>query len=92
MAYEWDPDKARANLIKHYIRFADGVIALEDERALTIRDISSEEEERWVTLGMDAYGRVLVVVYTWRAETIRLISARLATQRERRQYEQGSKT
>ena len=92
MSYEWDPDKARANLIKHYIRFADGVIALEDERALTIRDVSSEEEERWVTLGMDAYGRVLVVVYTWRAETIRLISARLATQRERRQYEQGSKT
>jgi uncharacterized DUF497 family protein len=92
MSYEWDPDKARANLIKHYIRFADGVIALEDERALTIRDISSEEEERWVTLGMDAYGRVLVVVYTWRAETIRLISARLATQHERRQYEQGSKT
>ena len=92
MSYEWDSDKARANLIKHYIRFADAVIALEDERALTIRDISSEEEERWVTLGMDAYGRVLVVVYTWRAETIRLISARLATQRERRQYEQGSKT
>ena len=92
MSYEWDPDKARANLIKHYIRFADAVIALEDERALTIRDISSEEEERWVPLGMDAYGRILVVVYTWRAETMRLISARLATQRERRQYEQGSKT
>jgi uncharacterized protein len=92
MSYEWDLDKARANLIKHYIRFADGVIALEDERALTIRDISSEEEERWVTLGMDAHGRILVVVYTWRSETIRLISARLATQRERRQYEQGSKT
>jgi uncharacterized protein len=92
MSYEWDPDKARANLVKHYIRFADAVIALEDERALTIRDIFSEEEERWVTLGMDAYGRILVVVYTWRAETIRLISARLATQHERRQYEQGGKT
>lgn len=92
MDYEWDPDKARANLIKHYIRFADAVIALEDERALTIRDISCEQEERWVTLGMDAYGRVLVVVYTWRSEAIRLISARPATQRERRQYEQGSKT
>ena len=91
MSYEWDPDKAQANLIKHYIRFADAVIALEDELALTIRD-SSSEEERWVTLGMDAYGRILVVVYTWRAETIRLISARLATQRERRQYEQGSTT
>jgi uncharacterized protein len=92
MTYEWDPDKATANLIKHSIRFADAVIALEDERGLTIRDIYSEEEERWVTVGMDAFGRVLVVVYTWRAETIRLISARLATQRERRQYEQGSKT
>jgi uncharacterized protein len=89
MSYEWDRHKAKANLVKHYIRFADAVIALEDERALTVRDISSEEEERWVTLGMDAYGRILVVVYTWRAETIRLISARLATQHERRQYEQG---
>jgi uncharacterized DUF497 family protein len=68
------------------------VIALEDERALTIRDISCEQEERWVTLGMDAYGSVLVVVYTWRSEAIRLILARPAAQRERRQYEQGSKT
>ena len=89
MAYEWDPEKAKANLLKHYIRFADAVIALEDERALTIRDIYSEEEERWVTLGMDAFGRILTVVYTWRADNIRLISARLATARERRQYEKS---
>jgi uncharacterized protein len=89
MAYEWDPDKAKANLLTHHIRFADAVIALEDERALTIRDVYSEQEERWVTLGMDAFGRVLVVVYTWRAENIRLISARLATPRERRQYEKS---
>jgi len=60
MSYEWDPYKAKANLIKHYVRFAEAVIALEDERALTIRDVDSEEEERWVTLGMDAFGRVLV--------------------------------
>lgn len=92
MAYEWDPDKVRANLIKHHIRFADAVIALEDERALTIPDIYFEEEERWVTLGMDAFGRLLAVVYTWRAENIRVISARPATQRERRQYEEGSKS
>lgn len=89
MAYEWDPEKAKANLLKHYIRFADAVIALEDERALTIRDIYSEEEERWVTLGMDAFGRLLTVVYPWRADNIRLISARLATARERRQYEKS---
>lgn len=55
--------------------------ALEDERALTDRDMSSEDEERWVTMGIDAEGRVLVVVYTWRGENLRLISARNATPR-----------
>ena len=92
MSYEWDPDKAKANLLKHYIRFADAVIALQDERALTIRDFYSAEEERWVTLGTDAFGRVLVVVYTWRNDNVRLISARLATRRERRQYEKSDET
>jgi uncharacterized DUF497 family protein len=92
MAYEWDSDKAKANLLKHYIRFADAVIALEDERALTIRDVYSEEEERWVTLGMDAFGRILAVVYTWRGANIRVISARLATRRERQQYEESDET
>ena len=82
MAYEWDSDKARSNLLKHYIWFADAVIVLEAERALTIRDVYSEEEERWVTLGMDAFGRIPAVVYTWRGANIRVISARLATRRE----------
>ena len=48
----------------------------------------SADEERWVTIGMDAMGRVLVVVYSWRAKNLRLISARLATRRERRMYEE----
>jgi uncharacterized DUF497 family protein len=61
---EWDPAKARANFAKHGVRFADAVIALEDDSALTIRDLSSEGEERWVTMGLDASGRLLVVVYT----------------------------
>jgi uncharacterized DUF497 family protein len=91
MAYEWDPDKARANLIKHHVRFAEAVIALEDEQAMTIREPYDEEEDRWVTLGMDAFGRILTVVYTWRGEDIRLISARLATAHERRQYEKSDK-
>jgi uncharacterized protein len=89
--FEWDPAKARANAAKHGIRFADAVIALEDDSALTIPD-SSSEEERWITLGMDAFGRILVVVYTWREERVRLISARLATPRERKQYEESPKT
>ena len=89
VGYEWDPAKARQNLRKHGVDFADAVTVLEDEAALTIRDPFSEQEQRWITLGMDALGRLLVVVYTWRGDRIRLISARPATPRERRQYEEG---
>ena len=86
MECEWDPAKARANAAKHRVHFGDAVAALEDERAVTIRDPFSDEEERWITLGQDAFGRVLVVVYLWREENVRLISARQATPRERRKY------
>lgn len=61
---------------------------LEDDLALTVRDPFSEEEEWWITLGRDALGRLLVVVYTWRGESVGLISARLATARETTQYEE----
>lgn len=86
MAYEWDAAKAHLNKEKHGIRFSDAVSALEDDRALTLRDVLSDDEERWITIGQDTLGRVVVVVYTWRANNVRLISARLATRRERRQY------
>ena len=85
MDYQWDPDKARANLQKHGISFADAVTVFSDERALTIED-DDPSEERFVTLGMDAIGRILIVVYTYREEGIRIISARNATARERKQY------
>jgi uncharacterized DUF497 family protein len=62
------------------------VTVLEHDLALTMRDPFSEEEERWITLGTDILGRLLVVVYTWRGESVRLISARLATARETTQY------
>jgi len=88
VSYEWDPAKAKTNFAKHRVRFADAMIVLEDDLALTIRDPFSEEEERWITLGRDALGRLLVVVYTWRGEGVRLISARLATARETTQYEE----
>jgi uncharacterized protein len=85
--YEWDPDKAATNLQKHGISFADAVSVFSDEFALTMAD-EVADEERFVTLGMDAFGRLLVVVYTWRGEQrIRLISARKATGPERKQYE-----
>ena len=85
--YEWDDQKAEANRVKHGIDFADATTALEDEAAVTIAD-EFADEERFITIGMDALGRLLVVVYMWcGAETIRLISARKATPHERKQYE-----
>ena len=86
--YEWDHKKAITNLRKHGIDFADAVTILDDDNALTIID-PNPEEERHVTMGMDAHGRILVVVYTWRDDNIRIFSARKATQGERNQYEEG---
>jgi len=87
VSYEWDEKKNRTNVRKHGVNFADAVFALEDDDALTMRDEDSAEEERFVTMGTDAFGRVLVVIYTWRDENIRLISARKAARRERAAYE-----
>jgi uncharacterized DUF497 family protein len=87
MISEWDARKAELNIRKHGIHFADAVTALEDDRALTMRDPFSDDEERWITLAMDALGRLLVVIYTWREDRVRLISARKATSNERSQYE-----
>lgn len=92
MSYEWDPAKARANFAKHGVHFADAVAVLEDDLALTLRDPSSEDEERWITLGKNSLGRVIVVVYTWRSDNVRLISARTATAREKSQYEEYLET
>jgi len=86
VSYEWDPAKARANFAKHGVHFADALSALEDDFALTIKDSTSEEEERWITLGTNSLGRLVVVVYTWREDNVRLISARRATVREKAQY------
>jgi uncharacterized DUF497 family protein len=86
--YEWDPKKATSNLRKHGVDFADAAIVFEDLSAVTIDD-DDPDEKRFVTIGMDVLARVLVVVYTWRVEKIRIISARNATPDERREYEEG---
>ena len=85
MDYEWDPRKAESNLRKHRVDFADAVSVFSDSLALTIQD-ESDEEARFLTLGSDLLGRVLVVAYTWRGDRLRIISARRATTRERKQY------
>lgn len=88
MNYQWDTNKAASNLRKHNVDFADAVSVFADELAITIEDKRSLEE-RFILIGLDALGRVLVVVYTWRDSEIRLISARKATRSERQQYAEG---
>jgi uncharacterized DUF497 family protein len=83
---EWDAEKAAQNLKKHRVDLADAATVLSDELAVTIRD-DSEDEERFVTIGLDAIGRVLVVAYAWPGDEPRIISARKATPSERREYE-----
>jgi uncharacterized protein len=84
--FEWDRSKARQNETTRGISFADTFGVFEDPNALTL-DRQVGGEERFVTIGMDGFGRLLVVAYTWRGETIRIISARKATRSEVRQHE-----
>jgi hypothetical protein len=86
MSYVWDPNKAQTNRRKHGVRFADAVAVFEDAYALTVPD-DYPHEERFVTLGQDAFGRVLIVVYTYRGDTTRIISAREANKHELQQYQ-----
>jgi uncharacterized protein len=83
---EFDPAKARANLRKHRVSFADAEQALRDPQAVTIEDPDAVGEQRFVTLGTDTLGRVLVVAYALRGDRVRLISARKASKGERGQY------
>lgn len=86
VAIEYDPDKAAANLRKHGVSFADAEQAMRDPHAATMEDPDAEGESRFVTLGMDALGRVLVIAWTLRRERVRLISARKASKREANGY------
>lgn len=85
--FEWDIAKAKKNQSKHGISFADTFAVFEDPNAITIESFSGDEQ-RYITIGMDAFGRILVVVYTWRGDNnIRIISARKAVRYEVKQYE-----
>jgi len=85
--FEWDPDKARVNRAKHGIELADAIEVLFDPLGLTMAD-EHADELRWVTVGFDCVGRVLVVVYSRNRGVVRLLSARQATRRERRAFEE----
>ena len=83
---EFDPDKAASNLRKHKVSFAHAEQALRDTLAFTMDDPDSDGELRLITLGMDSLGRLLIVVYTPRAERVRIISARKASRGESEHY------
>jgi uncharacterized DUF497 family protein len=86
MEFEFDPEKARSNQRKHGVSFAHAEQALRDELALTIEDPDALGEQRFVTLGMDGLGRLLVIVHTQLGDRTRLISARKASRGESEKY------
>jgi uncharacterized protein len=87
--FEWSSDKAEANYRKHGVRFGEAVDVFSDDYALAMPDNESDAgEERFIALGMGNKARLLVVVYTYRGDNIRLISVRVAEPHERKQYEE----
>ncbi len=88
MDVNWDPDKARSNFKKHGVHFSDVESARYDPCALTIENEDSEGEHRYVSIGLDAISRILLMVYAQIGDGIRLISARKAGKNERRDYEE----
>jgi uncharacterized DUF497 family protein len=92
LLFEWDPNKARRNLEIHGVSFDEASTAFKDPLSLTIRDpLHSDEEDRFILIGNSGRDRLLVVVHTERGENIRIISARKATKKERKQYEENGK-
>lgn len=91
LTFEWDDKKAQQNLKKHGVSFEEAATVFADPFALTIADpLHSEGEDRLVTLGESQRRRLLVVVFTERGDNIRLITARVAMRRERKNYEEGT--
>ena len=89
MEFAWDARKAATNLLKHGVSFEEAVTAFYDPLSLTIDDVDHAEEElRFVLIGLSSRGRLLVVAHIDLGERIRVISARLATRRERWTYEE----
>ncbi len=91
LTFEWDANKARANLTKHAVSFQEATTVFGDPLSLTIPDPAhSQTESRFIILGRSHQGRILVVVHTERGDNVRIISARQASRRERKQYEEAS--
>lgn len=91
MEFEWDDDKAEANERKHGVTFTEAATVFADPLGLTGYDPDhSDGEDRYVTMGQSAEGRLLIVSHTDRDEKVRIISARVASRAERKDYEDGN--
>lgn len=92
LIFEWDEKKAYKNIKKHGVSFEEAATVFGDSFSITIYDpLHSKDEDRFVILGMSDKNRLLVVVHTDRNDRIRIISARKATKKERKQYESHEK-
>ena len=92
LRFEWDPNKAKENLETHGVSFDEASTAFRDTLSLAIYDpLHSEEEDRFVLIGSSHRNRLLVIVHTERGDNIRLLSARNASKKERKQYEENAK-
>ena len=90
MEFEWDDDKADANEKKHGVSFTEAETVFGDALALTGYDPDhSDEEDRYITMGISIEDRLLVISHTDRGNKVRIISARVASRKERRDYEDG---
>ena len=89
MSAEFDPRKDASNVQNHGVSLSEGDAVLNDPLALTIEDDSAEGERRYVTIGTNLLGSLMVVVHTPRKDGVRIISVRNADPRERRDYEKG---
>jgi len=91
LSFEWDQNKAKTTLAKHGVSFEEAATVFGDALSLTIPDPAhSQVEERWIVLGWSNQRKLLVVVHTERGDIIRIISARLASRREHKQYEEST--
>lgn len=91
MDFEWNTDKADKNIRKHGVSFQDAVTVFQDPLSLTYPDMDhSTDEDRFLIIGLSSSGDVLVISHTFRNDSVRIISARKATKKERNFYEQES--
>ena len=91
LSFEWNESKAKSNLAKHGVSFEEASTVFGDAASLTIPDLDhSQMEDRWIVLGQSHEGKLLVVVHVERVDNIRIISARRASRRERKSYEENN--